>query len=163
WRRLRFWRRLGAFLARLDRYKADRTGGPAAGAERRPRGWGFWGLLRHPRDRATVSFLVLPTGVFVARAGWLRLTCHVLPVTRLWVRERVADWHRAAAAGDARSAADSAAELARGLGGDELFDRLPARVNRLTIVPDDSLHGFPFAALPLGTGLVIDRFAVSLR
>jgi CHAT domain-containing protein len=35
-------------------------------------------------------------------------------------------------------------------------------VRELTVVPDDCLHGFPFAALPLEGGYLVERYAVSL-
>jgi CHAT domain-containing protein len=40
--------------------------------------------------------------------------------------------------------------LADALGLPELLRDLPGQVRHLTFVPDDQLHGFPFAAIPLG-------------
>ena len=176
WRRVRFWQQLADLLGRLDEFKRDRprgepirpgTGGSVWAAVR-----SVWRRLRHPRDRTTVSFLVLPDRVFVAEAGWLRLDCRtVLSLTRVGVRELVKDWHEAA--GDwfrsgndfaAQQACEAAARAAQNLsdrlGLTEGLARLPGRVTRLTIVPDDALHGFPFAALPFGHRYLLDRFAV---
>jgi CHAT domain-containing protein len=51
--------------------------------------------------------------------------------------------------------------LALRLGLTELLDLAP-RVRALTIVPDDALHGFPFAALRIGGRYLVERFAVSI-
>lgn len=55
-----------------------------------------------------------------------------------------------------------ARELADALSLPALLKDLPQRVNALTIVPDDSLHGFPFAALRYQEKYLIERFALSL-
>src|SRR5262249_36960812 len=100
WKRWRLWRRLIAFLRRLDdnrRRLARREVGAAGGGGPPPPpvppGRWLWG---QPRDAATLSFLVLPDRVFVARSRWLSLAFAVRPVTRVRVRETVRAWHELA-------------------------------------------------------------------
>jgi len=44
----------------------------------------------------------------------------------------------------------------------EMLSRLPQRVRALTIVPDDSLHGFPFATIRHEGEYLIKRYALTL-
>ncbi len=123
-------------------------------------------LLTHPRDRATIGFVVLPDRTLVVRAGWLHLDFAVSPLTRIDLRHRVRRWYGSLPWAEGRSlrnlpAADLdrklesigarwreiGSEVARALQLPALLERLPARVRSLTLVPDDVLHGFPFAAL----------------
>jgi len=53
-------------------------------------------------------------------------------------------------------------ELYRALQLPELLGSLPRRVNRLTIVADDSLHGFPFAALKDKERYLVDKYALTM-
>jgi CHAT domain-containing protein len=113
-----------------------------------------------------VSFVVLPDRVFLACARRGRLDFGVSPLTRLQARERVKAWHDAVRRSDDSTAvreADAAlADLAGALQLGPLLDRLPRRVHALTIVPDDSLHGLPFAVLRHRGELLIERFALTL-
>lgn len=148
-------------------------------------------LWQHPRQRVTLSFLVLPDRVFIVRAGWLSLDFGISPVTRIGLRQLVRQWHepiqrfigksrglgkvedQTATAKNAKAAKLSLAEvqqimttvsaqLAEALRMEELLSALPKRINALTIVPDDSLHGLPFAALMFQGRYLIERFAVAL-
>ena len=135
-------------------------------------------LLTHPRDRATLSFLVLPDQVFILRAGWLTLDFGVSPVTRLQVRDLVRRWHeltkKLLASGrglgalpdehpnEHRQGLQVANYLAEALQVPAFLDTLSATVRALTIVPDDSLHGFPFAAIVHQGRYLIERYALSL-
>jgi CHAT domain-containing protein len=92
----------------------------------------------------------------------MSLDFRVGPVARRRVRELVARWHAGVRTGNAPDSAAAADELAAGLLLPDLLDRLPRRVRALTVVPDDALHGFPFAAIrPRGRFLVED-YAVSV-
>jgi len=66
---------------------------------------------------------------------------------------------------EAAESTDSAAEILRKMSEtlalSPLLNALPRRVGALTIVPDDSLHGFPFAALIHGGKFLIERYALS--
>jgi CHAT domain-containing protein/tetratricopeptide (TPR) repeat protein len=175
WRRARFWQQLDDLLARLDDFKRDRPGGGELAACRRGGLLGtVWRRFTRPRDRVTVSTLVLPDRVFTAGSGWGWMTCATRLIRRVGVRQLVGRWHAAAAewaglrSGDnsqhaqaecERQAADAARQVAEASGLADLLARLPARVRRLAVVPDDVFHGMPFAVLPVGGQLVLDRFA----
>jgi CHAT domain-containing protein len=126
--------------------------------------WWRW-LWRQPRDASTVSFLVLPDRVITTCSRWLALDFGVCPLTRVELRRRVGQWHELAARyfqGEAVSRAafdECSSELAGALQLPPLLDRLPGRVRHLRITADDSLHGFPFAALRLGNRYLVERFA----
>jgi CHAT domain len=127
-------------------------------------------LWKHPRRLATVSFLVLPDRVVVVRAGWMDLELVVRPIPRIWIREEVRAWHQLAAPGDgvnqvpAGKLDEIAKRLPQVLGLDEILDKLPRRISTLTVVPDDVLTGFPFAAMRLKNGeYLVERFAFNVR
>jgi hypothetical protein len=170
WRRIALWRRLDAFLRFLDRSRAIghrlSVHQGAQANDRQPKATpSLWRrLLMHPRDRAVLSFLVLPDRVFLACSRWCWLDFCVSPVTRLELRENVGRWHEAiASTGASASAANRAAgELAGILQLPGLLDRLPRRVRALSIVPDDCLHGVPFAAVIHRGNFLIERFALSI-
>ncbi len=159
-RRLRH--RIDGHLAALDSVRAELAG---AGTRGRPD-------LAVGADEAVLVFQVLPEFTGVVRltrggGGAVRRVPLTLNQARYWV----ARWHRPVARwyrGEDPDPADAdpataAAELAAALGLDGLLADLPARVRRLVLVADDALHGFPFAALPLGGGLLVERFALSYR
>ena len=114
-----------------------------------PRRLAWWHrLFFHSKRSLTLSFLVLPDRTFVVREGFLRFDFVVAPVTRLRLREIVRGWHESVAAGPAHTpeALRCAAELSAHLGLASLIaSGRPLR--QLRVIPDDSLHGFPFAAL----------------
>jgi CHAT domain-containing protein len=112
-----------------------------------------------------VSFLVLPDRVFTACSGWLTLDFGVAGLTRIDLRRRVGQWHSLAARYFLGEAIPETVfdECSAGLAEDvqlaPLLRRLPRRVRRLTITADDSLHGFPFAAMRIGDAYLVERFA----
>jgi tetratricopeptide (TPR) repeat protein len=201
---LMLWRRLDILLRHIDSFRhirAERTMdlSEPGGCEKMilP----LWRrLFFHPLPRVTVSFLVLPDRVLVARLSWMSLDFAVTPMTRLRLRTLVRRWHELirdtpvqlqplsrlsmsgspsiSGAGDIRdirrkarevSASSEAAskcvhvadDLASGLLIPELLRSLPQRIHAITVVADDSLHGFPFCALRFGDGYLIERYAVS--
>src|SRR5262249_18105899 len=95
-RRWAMMQRLDPLLRYTDRYRstvaiADTTGDDRRPPERPPALWRR--LLTAPRDRAKLSFLVLPDGVLVARASWLSLDFGYAAVTRIEARELVRRWY----------------------------------------------------------------------
>jgi hypothetical protein len=155
------WRLLGeldALIATIDDRRLELVR-PAEPASRHP----WWRrVLFHSRHRLTISFVVLPDRVFVAREGSSRFEFMVAPVTRLRVRELVRGWHEAIAAGPARTA-DAlrfADELSSYLGFTTLLGA-NRKLRELCIVPDDALHGFPFAALRHTGRFIAEDVAVS--
>ena len=176
---LKMARRLNRLMARIDRHKAlvaeNTVGSIVPATIREP------SLLRRMlsggRSRIAISFLVLPDRILVVHAGFGHLDFHVSVITRIELREEVRRWHErmhassavrdltAPAPLDIRPGETSklAKPLAEALQLPQLLDSLPARIAELTIVPDDALHGFPFAALRVGDKQLIDCFAVSTR
>ncbi|HYY41903.1 MAG TPA: CHAT domain-containing protein, partial [Pyrinomonadaceae bacterium] len=157
WRRLKLAARLVALLIQADLYKAD----VMKRAEERDRGavrrlarskWSaLLRLLRHPRTQSTVSFLVLPDRTLVARAGWRSIDFAIRRVTRLQLRELLSEYHKAVQAEETTRAAAVLRTLSDALQMPELLRTLPAHVRTITFVPDDILHGLPFAALTYET------------
>jgi tetratricopeptide (TPR) repeat protein len=192
-RRLLGWtrvlRRLDALLEHLDAYKAilarrhvagDGTNAPALAPGSRTHLRALLArLVRAPRHRALVAFLVLPDRVLVIWSTFFRLGFAVSPITRLELRETVRRWHELArqstSAGRDLGAvggapADPAAGAAEALMG-TLVERLqlpavlaalPARVRALSFMPDDVLHGLPFAAAKCNGRYLIEDYAVSI-
>src|SRR5262249_10015351 len=145
WRRWGLWRQLHEFLDKLDAQRRvlvcqQLEGGGAIAPRPLPLWRRLWG---HPRDKATLSFLVLPDRVLLVRAGWFSMDFMVRrEVTRLWLRDRVAACHQ--------GHQGAAAELAARLNLAELLGGLGRKVDRLVVVPDDALHGLPFAQFNYG-------------
>jgi CHAT domain-containing protein len=175
WLKLRQLLKLGRLLDTVDRYKADifrnavqdsatrQTVAPLSILRR---------LLTQPRDRATCLFVVLPDRLLVVRASWLDLDFGVSSVTRIQIRDWVARWHEAVRDIDSRAGRNAAENLSDALQLTPLLRSLPARVRRVTFVPDDSLHGVPFAALrhqpldatgePLTSRWLVEDYALSV-
>lgn len=168
WRRLGYWKQLDQFLGRIYRNREllveevfERAGVPAPRAARSSI---LSRLLRHPRHRATLCFLVLEDRVFLAWSGWMLLDFEVARLGRRRVRELVAEWHNYVREDYLDEAALEATgqELAESLRLLEVIGRLPRRVRALTILPDDALHGFPFAAVKTAGRYLIERYALSI-
>lgn len=167
WKRWQLWQRLDALLHRLDHSRRLLARRRVTGIDRRtfedsaPRLWRR--LWSHPWRRFTLSFLVLPDRVFMGRAGWFALDFAVAALSRLEVRRLVARWHECVRRGDRREVIDAvASELGAGLQLTQLLNALPRRTRRITIVPDDSLHGFPFAALQHKGRYLVEDYAISI-
>ena len=86
----------------------------------------------------------------------------VSPMTRLRLRELVKEWHEQIEEAHPDRLEQTAGKLASGLELPRALATLPSRVRGLTVVPDDALHGFPFAALPINGRPLVEDFAVSL-
>ena len=106
-------------------------------------------LSSHRWRRATVSFLVLPDRTVIIRTAFLSMAFGVSPVTRVQLREWVRAWHELLAQAEEGShqALHFAETVGNALQFSELLAALPRRVRALTVVPDDVLHGVPFAAI----------------
>src|SRR5438128_1386780 len=87
---------------------------------------------------------------------------------RRWRRKSTAGarpsgaWRGAACSSGPGAARRTADELGRGLLLPEVLAHLPRKTRALTLVPDDSLHGFPFAALVHEGRHLVESFALSV-
>jgi tetratricopeptide (TPR) repeat protein len=179
-RRFQLMRRLDVLISEVDRYKqvmarqAVLEEGSESAPIRRP------GLLRRllfgSSRQATIAFLVLPDRVLVALQCRGRFEFAVAAVTRLALRDLVRRWHVALGYGArerdlgqrsdqyedvaADSLADLSAQFSRVLLLDQVLASLPAGTRSIRFIPDDILHGFPFAALRVGQGHLVERFGV---
>lgn len=195
WRRWQLMRQINELMHHIDRYKDKRATEYIQGKEvvvkRQPCPSLWRRLMHHPRDRVTISYLVLPDRVLVIQHRWLSLRFSVSPVTRIQIRELVEKWHRLAhqiqssqrsqrhfgsagsspvseEAGDKEdnwfqiTAAETVDKLALALQLSASLANLPQHVRSLTIVPDDSLHGFPFAAISHNGKPLIESYALSV-
>ncbi len=165
WRRWKVTQGVAALLGHVDRFHSGLTArfveGAARGA-RRESSAARW-LLGHARDEATLRFVVLPDSVLVVRAYRFSLTFGVCPITRIQVREGVRRWHEALLEGGGTQRANLVIEeLAGALQIPAMIAGLPERVRRLTIIPDDSLYGVPFAAIRVGGQYLIEKYALSI-
>ncbi|WP_157663644.1 CHAT domain-containing tetratricopeptide repeat protein [Burkholderia ubonensis] len=134
-------------------------------------------MLMPARDRAIVTFIVLPDRILVTWSAFMTLGFAVRPVTRVALREKVREWHQFAqsevaapwtsnTSGDEDQRQAHGAALLHSLGDmlnlSDWISALPASVHRLTIIADDVLHGLPFAALMHDGQFLVERFAISL-
>jgi CHAT domain-containing protein len=173
------WRGLAAFLASLDRDRArwsEADEDPAAEQTGGGDSHSWFRLLVGPHLRsALVTFLVLPDRVFVATAGGFRVRCELGYVDRSGrdsgqilrvytdrrrVRQLVALCHEAVQRQDTEGFDAASDRLAAELRLAPLLSRFPRWVRRLRIVADDALHGFPFAALRVSRGYLLERFGL---
>jgi CHAT domain-containing protein len=147
-------------------------------------------LWRHKRRRALLSFLVLPDRVFAVRRTRFTLDFVVSRVTRIEVRELVRQWHEIVVqiiqarhtrglgarpdsapaperADDAMlvkledKARQIAHRLSKALQLPSMLNSLPRTTRTLTLVADDSLHGFPFAAITHRGRYLIEQYALA--
>ncbi|NEO13604.1 MULTISPECIES: CHAT domain-containing protein [unclassified Moorena] len=188
WRRWLLMQRLNALLEHIDRYKdvlVKRTiKGRNADVENAPVSSLWRRFLTHQKKRVTLSFLVLPDRVFVVRAWRFFLDFAVIPTTRLEVRNTVQRWHKKIQGtqggrdfSDRPDDDDSdeplmtrieneckeiANYLAEILEIPSLLEGLPKNTQALTIVPDDILHGFPFATIIHQGKYLVEHYALSI-
>lgn len=115
------------------------------------------------RTRPILRFVALPDRLLIILIRGWTVRIAVSRIGRLALRELVADCHRSLRSGFLRQYADARlAELAEALQLDGLARILPAGVEELRVLPDDVLHGVPFAALPIEGGTLADRLAVTI-
>jgi CHAT domain-containing protein len=170
---IRLMRRLEALLDYLDEYKATMADRQLTGTAHEPmssvtRRDSLRRLLRRltetGRDRALLSFVVLPDRVLTVWCTFMKLGFAVAPLTRLELRERVRAWHELVqySSDSVEDGHTQLGEITEALHLRTVLSALPSRVNALTIVPDDVLHGMPFAALRHDANYLIERFALSI-
>jgi CHAT domain-containing protein/tetratricopeptide (TPR) repeat protein len=214
YQRPRLWwqllQRLNALMGHIDRYKdalAKRTIGGEVEAIALPTPTLWTRLLKQPRRRATLSFLVLPDQIFVVRNWFFWLDFTIVPTTRLELRNLIEQWYVSLKAKpnsrgiSLRSESEEAEELSnisqqneisrdlsphpeseeaeeppkvsqqseilsqklsQELGLSFLLETLPKRIRRLTIVPDDLLHIFPFAAVQYRGKYLVESYALTI-
>jgi CHAT domain-containing protein len=202
WRRLQLMRKLNALVEHIDRYKdalAKRTiKADTAEVKILPSESLWLRLLTHPKNRVTLTFLILPDRVLVVITGRLLFDFRVIPTTRLAVRNLVQVWYKnieginrnrdlmlidnpdseqkkrdmnpvehdidyqAQMTSVTQVAQDVTDKLAQILEIPQLLKNLPKHVRALTIVPDDILHGFPFAAIRYKGKYLIRHYALSI-
>lgn len=184
----RWWQmavRLNNLTNRIEEYKDKRVQQTVAGGSSPPKTARHPGLIerliKQSRHHLTLSFLVLPDRILIIRIGWLAFDFGVSPMTRLQLRDLIGSWHKHYAWSFSSTrhldftgeitvkdqAADQLAkqiprQIAEELQITSFLDNLPRRIQKLSIIPDDSLHGFPFAVLPYGNGFLIERFAIRI-
>lgn len=180
WRRLGIAARLAALLDHADLYKADVRRRAAEKGVARPKSppsklATLLRLLRHARDRRTISFLVLPDRVLIASAGWLSLDFAIIGATRIQLRELTSEYHRAVQTEDRARASAALKILSDTLQLTSILRTLTPRTRALNFVPDDVLHGLPFAAIryeaaegpadegaPAASKYLVEDYAVSV-
>ncbi|HEX5604475.1 MAG TPA: CHAT domain-containing protein, partial [Pyrinomonadaceae bacterium] len=87
-------KRLYGLLAYVERYRDSLAKNNPADRQDDEKRTSLWNLIwNHPRDRSTVSFLVLPDRVLIVHAGWMTLDFDLAPVSRIQIRETVKQWH----------------------------------------------------------------------
>jgi CHAT domain-containing protein len=106
-------------------------------------------LIFHSWRTATVFFVVLPDRTAIIRTTFSSIAFGVSPVTRLQLREWLKAWHESLRQGEkgSQKALTFAEKVGEELQFSELLAALPRRVRALTVIPDDVLHGAPFAAI----------------
>ncbi|MUG96089.1 CHAT domain-containing protein [Scytonema sp. UIC 10036] len=213
WLRLRLMRKLNALVEHIDRYKdtlAKRTiKADSAKVQILPPDSLWLHLLTHPKDRVTLTFLILPDRVLVVLTGRFLFDFHVISTTRLAVRNLVQRWYKTiegingsrqemnlTAEGNhtlrdmnltteginhtlrdmkvddtdykaqmtsvkqvGQEVADNLADI---LQLPQILKRIPKHIRALTIVPDDILHGFPFAAIRYKGKYLIEHSTLSI-
>jgi CHAT domain-containing protein len=138
-------------------------------------------VFTHPSDRITLIFLVLPDRILIVRIGWLLFDYQIVSTTRLELRNLVQGWHGKiqgfnrdfVSSNDRdlvglnpddievenRKISDRVSKI---LKVDSLLKGLPKRIKSISIVPDDILHGFPFAIILYKNKYLIEKYAISI-
>jgi CHAT domain-containing protein len=201
WLRLQLMQKLNALIEHIDRYKdalAKRTikgDSPqetlrdTPGESLRDRTQvqllppvSLWlRILTHPKNRVTLSFLILPDRVLVVKTSRFLFDFEVIPTTRLAVRNVVRRWYQniesinsgrdmIAGNNDYHQQMASANEVGQKITDNladilqlpQILDRIPKHIQALTIVPDDILHGFPFASITYKGKYLIKHYALTI-
>lgn len=202
-RRWSLMKRIYGLLEYIERYRDSLIGDVPEEREAAQKKTSLWKLLwNHPRDRATISFLVLPDRVLIIYAGWMCLDFKVAKIGKIQIREIVKQWHvlvnRSApsrnvtslptddllgiefldslftgernlnplqSSGKADPSNDAtliAEKVAHRLQLPSIIKLLSPRVRTLTIIPHDSLVGFPFAAIRYEGSYLLERFGLNV-
>ncbi|MEO1427772.1 MAG: CHAT domain-containing protein [Cyanobacteria bacterium J06633_8] len=186
WLRLQLMRKLNALVEYIDKYKgalAKRTTKPEKTIEKIIPSKSFWlRLITHPKNRITLMFLILPDRILVIKSGLFLFDFNVIPTTRIKVRNCVKQWYDCIQGFDgyrdigvsnnsnysqkmmavSQVGQEVTENLADILGLPQILQQLPKRIGALTIIPDDILHGFPFAAITYKNKYLIQTYAISI-
>jgi hypothetical protein len=192
WHWFKMIQELNTLVEHIDKYKNVLTKRIVKGEEAKLpflRPTSLWlRLFTHPKDRVTLSFLILPDRVLIVRTGRFLFDFRVVPnTTRLAVRNQVKRWYgriqgfdgsrdsyanrdlnfddgayKAEMTSVAQVGQDVAEKLAEMLQIPQLLENLPKHIRGLTIVPDDILHGFPFAAIFYQGKYLIERYSIAI-
>lgn len=137
-------------------------------------------LLTAPWRRATLSFLVLPDQILVIRSWFLWLDFAVVPLTRLELRNLVEKYYEMSGKKNRLRTISLAPDLNETQNSQpgtqkEAFAKiitekltlssllnLPWYIHRLTIIPDDVLHIFPFAAIKHKGRYLIESYPLTV-
>ena len=120
------------------------------------------------RKHATISFLVLPDRVLVVLRRRYHVDFAVSPVSRISLQDLVARWHRIMSEGISTGGEEIVhsrqigEQLANHLQLSAILRGLPRHITSLTFIPDDVLHGFPFAALVYEREYLLEKFAITI-
>ncbi len=179
WLRLNLMRSLNALVEHIDRYKgtlAKRTTGANETVPISNKPMSVWRrLITHPKDTVTLTFLILPDRTLVIITGLLLFDFHVIPTTRLAVRNLVQNWYknieninrsRDININNNNQDNQSVQKITYNLGDilqiPQILERIPKHIQSLTIVPDDILHGFPFATIIYDKKYLIEHYRLSI-
>ena len=177
--RLKIMSRLNKLLHHIDRYKcvlANRTINNQVVKEHTKRitSW-FHRILFHPRDRVTLSLLVLPDRLLVAYTGFFKFNFKISYISRIQIRELIKELYQGIVTqGISRDISWTKKEnpgeniptisqtISSILHIPEILTGLRKSVNKITFIPDDSLNGFPFAALQYHNDFLVKKYAINI-
>jgi hypothetical protein len=187
WRLFLHWKllkRLNALIAHIDRYKdvlASKAvmGDDARSLKNKDSQSLLHRLFFYPKDRATLSFLILPDRCLIICTQRFSIDFGVSSLTRIQVREAVRQWHEIVSSEYLHDGCipwleeiyshnpdeiqrQIIEQLADQLQINHVLDKLPNRIRRLTIIPDDSLNGFPFSTIVYNGEYLIERYALTI-
>ncbi|MFN6516231.1 MAG: CHAT domain-containing protein [Nostoc sp. CreGUA01] len=186
WLHLELMRKLNALVEHIDRYKdalAKRTiKGDRTQVQFLPPSSLLLRILTHPKNRVTLSFLILPDRVLVIKTSRFLFDFEVIPTTRLAVRNVVQRWYQnikrindsrdlnLAGNNNYKQNIKSANEVGQKITDNladilqlpKILDGIPKHIQALTIVPDDILHGFPFASVIYKGKYLIEHYALAI-
>ena len=169
--------RLNRLIHRIDRHKdaLARKTVTNQGTEEstdKPSSW-LARIWRHPKDRVTISFLVLPNQLLIIYTSFLKFNFKLSYVSRIQVRELIKELHHGVSVngtvrdtrwGEKKSPGDNLPQISHTISTilhlPEILSQLPSRINKITFVPDDSLNGFPFAALQYRDKYKQDKYLI---
>lgn len=186
WLQWQLMQKLNALVEHIDCYKdalAKRTiKGERSQVQLLPPGSLLLRILTHPKNRVTLSFLILPDRVLVVKTSQFLFDFHVIPTTRLAVRNIVRHWYKnidstnggrdmkLTSNNDYEQQMTSANEVGQQITDNladllqlpQILERIPKHIQALTIVPDDILHGFPFACITYKGKYLIKHYALAI-
>lgn len=172
-------RRLNKLLHHIDRYKdvlARKTINNKTEEEKTDKAASLlYRILRHPRDRITISFLVLPDRLLIVYTTFLKLNFKLSVVNRILLRDLIKELHQSVVfstggrhvasikkKGKGQEVLKIAEEIAVILQIPEILSEIPKSVKKITFVPDDNLNGFPFAALRYQGEYIIKKYSMAI-